>query len=103
MTDNILIDVRGLKMYFPVTRGIIRRNVGYIKAIDGISFFIRKSETLGLVGESGCGETTLGRSILQLHRPTSGEVLFKGVGDISKMEGEALRKLRRAMQMIFNI
>jgi oligopeptide transport system ATP-binding protein len=96
-----LLDVRDLKMYFPITRGIIfQRQVGAIKAVDGLNFTMFKGETLGLVGESGCGKSTTGRAILQLYRPTNGEVFFEGT-DITKSKGEDLRKMRRRMQMIF--
>ena len=96
-----LLNVRDLKMHFPITRGIIfQRQVGAIKAVDGIDFTMYKGETLGLVGESGCGKSTTGRAILQLYRPTAGEVHFEGV-DITKSKGEDLRKMRRRMQMIF--
>ena len=82
-TDNILLDVRNLKMYFPVTSGIIfQRTVAHIKAVDDVSFFVRRGETLGLVGESGCGKTTTGRCILQLYRPSSGSVLFDEQGPV---------------------
>ncbi|HEX9438104.1 MAG TPA: dipeptide ABC transporter ATP-binding protein [Roseiflexaceae bacterium] len=96
-----LIEVRDLKMYFPVTKGIIfQRQVGAVKAVDGISFTIKQGETLGLVGESGCGKSTTGRAILQLHRPTAGAVLFQGT-DLTKLHGEAMRRMRRKVQMIF--
>ena len=96
-----LLEVRDLKMHFPITRGIIvQRQVGAIKAVDGIDFTLFRGETLGLVGESGCGKSTTGRAILQLHRPTHGEVLFEGK-DLTKTKGEELRKMRRRMQMIF--
>ena len=96
-----LLDVHELKMYFPITRGIIfQRQVGAIKAVDGLNFSIVKGETLGLVGESGCGKSTTGRAILQLYRPTEGEVVFEGT-DLTKTKGEELRKMRRRMQMIF--
>ena len=99
--DNILVDVRDLKMYFPITSGIIfQRAVGHIKAVDGISFSVRRGETLGLVGESGCGKTTTGRCILQLYRPTAGSVLFEG-RDLCAMKGRVLRGMRRQMQVIF--
>ena len=99
--NNILLEVKGLKKYFPITQGIIfQREVGAIRAVDGLSFFIRRGETLGLVGESGCGKSTTGRAILQLHRPTAGEVLFDGQ-DLVKLGGEQLRLMRRRMQMIF--
>jgi len=102
MTDkNVLMHVKDLKMYFPITQGIvIQRHVGDIKAVDGVTFDIRRGETLGLVGESGCGKSTTGRAILQLYTPTAGEVEFEG-HDITKLKGEQLRKMRRRMQMIF--
>lgn len=96
-----LIQVQNLKMHFPVTKGVIlQRKVGAIKAVDGVSFAIKKGETLGLVGESGCGKSTTGRAILQLYRPTSGEVLFRGA-DLTKLKGEEMRRMRRKLQMIF--
>jgi len=99
--NNILLRVENLKMYFPITRGIVfQRKIGDIKAVDGISFWIRRGETLGLVGESGCGKSTTGRAILQLYRPTAGDVYFEGQ-NLCKMKGEALRRMRRKMQMIF--
>lgn len=98
-TENV-VDVQNLKMYFPVTRGLLRRRVGDIKAVDGVSFSIKKNETLGLVGESGCGKTTIGRSILRLYRPTSGNILFHG-RDISELKENELRPLRRHMSAIF--
>lgn len=102
MTQNgVLVQVRNLKMHFPITQGIvIQRKVGAIKAVDGISFDIRRGETLGLVGESGCGKSTTGRAILQLYRPTAGDVLFDGE-NLTKLKGEPLRRMRRRMQMIF--
>ncbi len=74
---DILLDVRGLKKYFPIQRGILRRTVGYVKAVDDVSFFVREGETLGLVGESGCGKTTAARTIIRLYEPTAGEVYFR--------------------------
>jgi len=99
--NSVLVEIKDLRMWFPITQGIIfQRHVGDIKAVDGVSFAIRKGETLGLVGESGCGKTTTGRAILQLYRPTSGEVLFEGK-DLCALKGEKLRHMRRNMQMIF--
>lgn len=99
--DEVLLDVRDLVMHFPLTQGIIfQRRVGAVRAVDGVSFTIKRGETLGLVGESGCGKSTTGRAILQLHRPTSGGVYFDGV-DLTQLQGEELRRMRRRMQMIF--
>ena len=99
--NSVLVEIKDLRMWFPITQGIIiQRHVGDIKAVDSVSFTIRKGETLGLVGESGCGKTTTGRAILQLYRPTGGEVKFKGT-DLCALKGEKLRLMRRHMQMIF--
>src|SRR5256884_327286 len=96
-----LLDVKALKMHFPLTQGIIfQRQVGAVRAVDGIDFFVEKGETLGLVGESGCGKSTTGRAILQLYKPTAGEVKFDGV-ELTRLGGEDMRKMRRRMQMIF--
>jgi len=101
MQNDILINIKNLSMYFPITKGLIRqKKIAEIRAVDGVNFFIRKGETLGLVGESGCGKTTLGRCLLQLIRPTSGEVYFEDQ-DLCKMEGEELRSIRQKMQIIF--
>lgn len=101
-SDNgVILHVKDLKMYFPITKGIIfQKQVGAIKAVDGVSFDMFQGETLGLVGESGCGKSTTGRAILQLYRPTGGEVVFEGT-DLTQTKGEDLRKMRRRMQMIF--
>jgi oligopeptide transport system ATP-binding protein len=98
--DNLLLTVEGLKMYFPIMRGVIRHQVGDVRAVDGISFDIRPKETFGLVGESGCGKSTTGRAILQLYRPTAGKIVFDGI-DLTTLKGEDLRAMRPRMQMIF--
>ena len=99
--DDTLVDIKDLKMYFPVkSNGLLRRTIGAVKAVDGLSFSVRRGETLGLVGESGCGKSTTGRAILQLHRPTSGSVMFEGK-DLTKVKGEELRRMRRKVQIIF--
>ncbi len=103
--EQYLLEVKGLKKYFPLTRGFWRRAVGYVRAVDNVSFFIREGETLGLVGESGCGKTTLGRCILRLIEPTAGEVWFKNQKgerlEITKMTPKELKNVRKEMRMIF--
>lgn len=99
--ENVLLKVDHLVKYFPITRGIvIQREVGAVHAVDDISFDIYKGETLGLVGESGCGKSTAGRTILQLYKPTSGSVQFEG-HDLVKLHAEEMRRMRKRMQMIF--
>jgi oligopeptide/dipeptide ABC transporter ATP-binding protein len=96
-----LLQVRGLRMHFPVTEGMIaRRHIGDVKAVDGVDLSIGRGETLGLVGESGCGKTTMGRCILRLEKPTAGEILYDGV-DIAKLDRRELVALRRRIQVIF--
>ncbi len=99
-TDEFLVRVEDLTMHFPIYRGVFQRQVGAVRAVDGITFSIKRGETLGLVGESGCGKSTTGRAILQLYRPTAGHV-FYGDQDLTLLKGEELRHMRRKMQMIF--
>ena len=98
--NDILLQVENLVKHFPINRGLLQKQVGAVRAVDDVSFYVKRGETLGLVGESGCGKSTTGRSILQLYRPTSGKVDFEGV-DLAKIKGEELRRTRRRMQMIF--
>ena len=100
LLERPLLEVVDLKMHFPVRRGLLQRKVGTVKAVDGVSFHLRKGETLGLVGESGCGKTTVGRTILRLLEPTGGNVLFDG-RDVLAMPAAELRQIRRRMQIIF--
>ena len=98
---DVLLDVRGLKMHFPVTSGILfQRAVAFIKAVDDVDFKVMRGETLGLVGESGCGKTTTGRCILRLYKPTAGEIVFDGV-DVATARTNQMRAMRRQMQIIF--
>ncbi len=99
-SDNALVKVENLKMYFPVTAGVMRKKVGDVKAVDGVTFDVKKGETLGLVGESGCGKTTTGRCILRLYDVTEGRILFEGQ-DLTKVSKGNLRNMRRNMQLIF--
>ena len=105
MADNVLLQVRDLKKHFPITGGLMRKTVGYVKAVDGVSFYIKKGETLGLVGESGCGKTTTGRTVLRLIEPTDGEILFDdpdmGPVRVDELETKDLKTIRPKMQIIF--
>src|ERR1700730_2492584 len=96
-----LLEVKGLRKHFPITEGVIvHRMIGEVKAVDGIDFTLRRGETLGLVGESGCAKTTTGRCILLLERPTGGEILYDGI-DLAKLKHKELLALRRRIQVIF--
>ena len=103
-TDNTnndaLLRVENLMMHFPIRRGVFQRQVGAVRAVDGVSFSVKRGETLGLVGESGCGKSTTGRTILQLYKPTAGSVEFDGVNMVT-LKGEQMRQMRRKIQMIF--
>ena len=100
MSKEILLDVQDLKMYFEKDTGMFFKKVEHIKAVDNVSFQIRKGETFGLVGESGCGKSTTGYSIIRLYKPTGGEVYYEGV-DISKLSPAEMLPYRKKMQMIF--
>ena len=99
--DDVLLEVKDLQMYFPVSSGMLfQRTVAYVKAVDGVSFTVKRGETFGLVGESGCGKTTLGRCILQLYKPTGGQVIFEDQ-DLAALKTKQMRRMRREMQVIF--
>lgn len=100
MESNTILEVKDLKVYFPVKSGVLRRTSGYIKAVDGVSFRVMRGETLGLVGESGCGKTTIGRSIVRLNEPAGGNIFFENQ-DIFDKKGKDLRDLRKKVQIIF--
>ncbi|GAC1359054.1 MAG: dipeptide ABC transporter ATP-binding protein [Ktedonobacteraceae bacterium] len=101
VASKTLLDVRDLKMHFPLTQGIIlQRVVGYVRAVDGVSFTIERGQTLGLVGESGSGKTTIGRTLIRLYKPTAGQILFNDK-DLALAQGEELRQVRKRAQMVF--
>jgi len=103
--DNRMLDVRNLRLHFPITEGVFARVKGYTKAVDDVSFFIREGETVGLVGESGCGKTTVGRCIVRAYEPTGGEILYQhadgSVVDLATLKGEELRPYRQDIRLIF--
>jgi oligopeptide transport system ATP-binding protein len=98
--SDILLEVKGLKKFFPVKKGLLSKTIGYVKAVDDVSFYIKKGETLGLVGESGCGKTTVGRTLLRLIDPTAGQIIFNG-NDITNISQKELKTYRKEMQIIF--
>lgn len=104
-TNELILDVRYMRKYFPIKKGFLQKNVGYVKAVDDVQFHIRPGETFGLVGESGCGKTTLGRCILRAIEPTAGSVLFRNrqgrMQDVLQLDAKELRAIRRDMQLIF--
>jgi peptide/nickel transport system ATP-binding protein len=104
-TDDILLEVKGLKKHFPIHGGLLKRVVGQVKAVDGINFYIKRGETLGLVGESGCGKSTTGRAIIRLHEPTAGEIIFDdpqlGKVHVEQLDAKQLKQVRPNMQIIF--
>lgn len=103
-SKEVILSLKDLKTYFPIQKGVFKKTVGYIKAVDGINLDIYRGETLGLVGESGCGKTTLGKSILQLEKPTNGEVIFNDKGnktDITKLKNKEMKDIRKKLQIVF--
>jgi peptide/nickel transport system ATP-binding protein len=109
--DNILLEVKGLKKYFPIQKGLLRRTVGYVKAVDDVNFYVRAGETLGVVGESGCGKSTAGRSIIRLYEPTAGQVLFRSrtlssnggnkMVNLLDLSPEDMKTVRKEISMVF--
>ncbi|GAA1836684.1 ABC transporter ATP-binding protein [Microlunatus capsulatus] len=100
MPDDVILQAEGLVKHYPIKAGVLRRTVGHVKAVDGVSFELRRGETLGVVGESGCGKSTLGRMLMRLEEPTAGQLTFDGV-DMYAQQGAAMRKLRRDIQIVF--
>lgn len=100
MSEEYLVSIRNLKKYFPIKKGIFNKAVSNVKAVDGVSFDIKRGETLGLVGESGCGKTTCGRTLIKLYEPTGGEIIYKGT-NIEKLTEKEMLPYRRKMQIIF--
>src|ERR1700680_2470135 len=99
-TSTTLIDVKGLKVHFPIKGGLMNRTVAHVKAVDGVDLFVKRGETLGLVGESGCGKSTTGRAILQLIKPTAGSIKLNGL-ELTRLSPLEVRRKRAEMQMVF--
>src|SRR5262245_24140418 len=110
-SNNYLLEVKGLKKFFPIQKGLLRRTVGHVKAVDDVNFFVREGETLGLVGESGCGKSTAGRSIIRLYEPTAGQVLFRSrmlakdgkskLVNLIDLTPEEMKIVRKEISMVF--
>ena len=96
-----ILKIEDLKVYFPIKKGLMRRTVGHVRAVDGVDLQIAHGETLGLVGESGCGKTTIGRAIVRLNEPTNGRIIYNDSTDLLKLEGEELRQIRKKFQIVF--
>jgi len=96
-----ILEIRDLRVHFPIKVGVLQRTVGHIRAVDGVDLVIKKGETVGLVGESGCGKTTIGRAIVRLNQPTSGSIMFGDQGDLLKLHGPELRAIRKKIQIVF--
>ena len=103
--DNVILEVKNLKQWFPIHAGFFQRVVGHVKAVDGVNFAVHENEVMGLVGESGCGKTTVGRTLLRLYEPTDGEIWFRKEDgtrvDVAKVNRQEMKALRREMRMIF--
>ncbi|HET7658299.1 MAG TPA: ABC transporter ATP-binding protein, partial [Bacillales bacterium] len=98
-TDDYILQVKELKKYFPIKAGVLQKTVGQVKAVDGINLNVKRGETIGIVGESGCGKSTAGRSIIRLYKPTEGQVIYKGRDITDATESDLRKTIRREIQM----